>query len=60
MDTIYYTKLFLTGNLKGISINTQVITDFPMKYAKWTKGKDVITGDKFQITCASFQNYSRE
>ena len=63
--TLYFTKRFLTGTLKGLSVQTHI--SFPADrtayyakaFAKGTKGKEVITSNRYVITAASFQNYAR-
>lgn len=64
LQTIYFTKRFDSGLLKGLSVNTKVTLDrsnawIIKHYSKGHKGKDVITGDKWTVTDASFQNYAR-
>lgn len=61
--TIYFTKRFTSGTLKGISVIQQVSCPTVERCAKvgriGREGKDVITGAKWVITDSSFQNYRR-
>lgn len=63
--TIYFTKRFTSGTLKGISVVAHI--EFPNeqvgyyagKFCKGISGRDCITKDRWIITDASFQNYKR-
>ena len=65
MSTIYYTKLFTSGILTGISLITSVTFDAKLtdEYVKWivahTKSPIESSGSRFVITDFSFQNYAR-
>ena len=63
--TIYYSKRFDSGLLKGITVHGSI--SFPAecfdyyakRFRKGTTGHETITRAKFTITDASFQNYRR-
>jgi hypothetical protein len=63
--TIYYKKLFKSGNLKGFIVSCLV--SFPdsslERYAKTFrighKGSDCITKSRYEIVDASFQDFNR-
>lgn len=65
MATIYFTKRFDSGLLKGCHVTSNI--SFPAdrtpyyvrQFAVGVKGKDCITKDRWTITDASFQNYAR-
>jgi hypothetical protein len=59
LHTIYYTKLFTSGNLKGIVVHQKISTSFPDDFRKGKTGKDLFTKDKWIIVDASYQNYIR-
>lgn len=61
LQTIYFTKQFTSGPLKGLAV-TQSVTGSPVTLAKFRKGetgRDIMTRDRWVITDASFQNYVR-
>ena len=66
MAIIYYTKRFTSGNLRGLSVNLHVSFDdkrtqqMAKRFRRGAIGSDAITGDKYVITDASFQNYVRD
>lgn len=61
MTTIYFTKTFTSGLLKGISVVSNRSFPTVQKCADFAKigrkGKDIITKDQWVITDRSFQNY---
>ena len=65
LTTIYFTKRFTSGLLTGISVNARVSFDqarlatMAKRYTRGSKGRDCLTGDKWIVTDASFQNYVR-
>ena len=61
MHTIYYTKLFASGNLKGLSVNCEFTASLPTckRIRLHSTGKDIITGARYEITDVSFQKYAR-
>lgn len=64
MNTIYFTKRFTSGLLTGLSVVTALNADLPTEELakiihKGVRGKDAITGSKWIVTDASFQNYKR-
>lgn len=63
MQTIYFTKKFTSGNLKGISVVSNVSFETVQRCADFAKigrkGKDVLTNARWVITDRSFQNYQR-
>lgn len=63
MERIYVTKLFLTGNLKGLAIKDSVTGSDAGRLAKfWHVGREYRecgTGSRVRIVDASFQNYAR-
>lgn len=65
MDTIYFTKRFLTGNLAGLSVTSHLrfdrlrVAEVTRKLRIGSKGRDCITKDRWIVTDASFQNYAR-
>lgn len=64
MTTIYFTKRFLTGLLKGLSYKTSITFDtarlakMAKAYRRGAHGSDCLTGTKWIITDASFQSYT--
>lgn len=65
MATIHYTKRFLTGTLKGISITRSIsfpessLARYAKAFSKGRKGSDCVTHARWEITDASFQSYVR-
>ncbi len=67
MTTIYYTKRFDSGLLKGLTANCSIpmpddaetIQHYARKLHVGAKGRDVITKTRWTIVDASFQNYQR-
>jgi hypothetical protein len=63
MHHIYYSKTFITGILKGLTVHSTLTYPTVEHCAKaiyiGKQGRDCITGTKWIITDASFQNYSR-
>ncbi len=65
LHTIYFTKRFVSGILIGLAVNSSITFDgkflakMAKRYARGSKGRDCITGDKWIVTDASFQNYVR-
>ena len=63
MTTIYFTKTFTSGNLKGLSVPQKLSYPTVEQCAKvihtGKTGKDIITKAKWIITDCSFQNYQR-
>lgn len=62
MKTIYFTKLFKSGVLKGLCHTSQASFSELSSCALYkigATGKDVITGTKWVIVDASFQKYAR-
>jgi hypothetical protein len=65
--TIYFTKQFTSGILKGLAVNTSVsfatleaASQFASGYSDRTKShRDIITKDRFLVTDLSFQKYDR-
>jgi hypothetical protein len=65
--TVYFTKQFTSGMLKGLSVNTSVsfatmgaAGEFAKHYQDRTKvHRDLLTGNRFQVTDLSFQKYDR-
>jgi hypothetical protein len=68
MKTVYFTKQFLSGALKGISINTQVSFATQEAADSFARGysdrsathKDVLTQTRFRVTDVAFQKYARD
>jgi hypothetical protein len=67
LSTLYYTKHFVSGCLKGISIiehftfdksRIDEITKF-VNRGKYGRPLTDYTGNKYNITDAAFQNYAR-
>ena len=61
MNTIYFSKRFLSGTLKGLTVH-QSVTGSPRTLASFVKGhtgRDAVTRAKFVIVDASYQNYVR-
>ena len=61
LRTIYYSKLFLSGNLKGITVHCEM-TGSPITLSRikmHKEGKEVITNAKYRITDVSYQKYTR-
>ena len=60
--TLYYTKLFLSGPLKGLCANCSVtlptVESFRGRWMLHSEGKDCITNDRYRIVDRSFQNYA--
>ena len=63
MKTIYFTKLFLTGNLKDLSatcwVSYPTVEDCAKRIYIGKKGIDAITKARWIVTDASFQKYQR-
>ena len=71
MATIYYTKRFDSGVLKGLRSSVQSLTCLGEVNGRsevqrcadavyvGKRGKDIITGTRYTIVDASFQNYAR-
>ena len=63
MTRIYVTKLFLSGNLKGLAIKDSIPGSDAAKLAKfWHIGREYRetgTRARVRIVDASFQNYAR-
>ncbi len=62
LQTIYFSKLFTSGLLKGITVHGQQLTGSLARVARiriGAKGRDAVTGAKFTIVDASFQSYAR-
>jgi len=65
ITTIYFTKKFLSGCLKGLEHTTALKVDstrvpaVSKRYRVGKRGTDCITKHRWIITDASFQNYSR-
>lgn len=67
MTTIYYTKHFESGLLKGLNLDCSITmpddSATVQRYAKTFrtghKGRDIITKARYTIIDASFQNYVR-
>lgn len=64
MNTIYFTKRFDSGILKGIAVKAQWTADrtpeqMARRIRKGKRGMDVITGARWTVTDASFQSYAR-
>jgi hypothetical protein len=61
IQTIYYSKRFLSGNLTGLTVH-QSMTASPSTLANiriGAKGKDYGTRARWIIVDASYQNYAR-
>lgn len=59
MQTIYYTKTFTSGLLKGISVTEKVTKSDVSFWRIGRTGEDYGTRARWVITDASFQNYAR-
>lgn len=63
MPRIYYSKLFLSGLLKGLVVPTESWAMSEAEAAKrWyigKEGRDIITKAQYRIVDASFQKYAR-
>jgi hypothetical protein len=62
MQTIYFTKTFTSGTLKGLSVIGKGYirkSEDIARYRIGAKGQDCMTRDKWIVTDASFQNYAR-
>jgi len=59
--TIYFSKLFLSGDLKGITVHSQ-LTGSPSTCRRiqiHKEGKDIITKARYRIVDAAYQKYTR-
>jgi hypothetical protein len=63
MTTIYFTKKFTSGILTGLSaicsLTYPTATECADAIYVGKKGKDCLTGTRWIVTDASFQNYAR-
>ena len=62
METIYYSKRFTSGNLKGIVVHSKVtlptVKDC-LVFSVGKVGKDALTGARWIVVDSAFQNYRR-
>ena len=67
MATIYFTKRFDSGVLKGLTYNSAItfpdgeesLRHYTAAFHRGAKGRDAITKTRYTIIDASFQNYQR-
>ena len=59
MATLYFTKTFTKGMLKGISINEKMTFSDATSGASWLKKVRLNSRLNYQVTDYSFQNFSR-
>lgn len=61
LQTLYYSKRFTSGLLKGLTVHNH-LTASPKTLRSFrigTIGRDALTRDRYVIVDASFQNYVR-
>ena len=63
MKTIYFTKQFTSGTLKGLCVPgkfyAETVDACAKRIYRGAKGKDILTHDKWVVVDCSFQNYQR-
>ena len=59
MQTLYYSKQFMSGRLAGCVVHQQVTASDVSFWHIGRKGKDALTGARWTIVDASYQKYAR-